>query len=86
MSASTVVWIGPGATSFSCLCEQCLEDARTGGGLFSDALGSSIVRGSISPAALLLRLRCRQGHELVLRRVARPEALRHVDEEQLQLT
>ena len=34
----TTVWIAPSATSFSCLCEPCLEAARTSGALFADAL------------------------------------------------
>jgi len=81
----TTVWLSPSATSFSCLCEPCLEQARTAGVLFADALMLASVRGSIPADALVSSRRCRAGHELVLRRIERPEPLRRYDERQLQL-
>ena len=30
MDVTTTVWLSPSATSFACLCEPCLEAARTG--------------------------------------------------------
>jgi hypothetical protein len=81
---TTTVWIAPSATSFSCLCETCLESARTGGLLFADALMQASVRGSI-PSEIELTRRCAAGHEIVLRRVQRPPSLPLHDERQLVL-
>ncbi len=83
---TTVVWVAPSATSFSCLCEACLEGARTSGLLFADALMIASVRGSIPPGADISSRRCAAGHEIVLRRVARPPSLPHHDERQLAIT
>ena len=80
----TTVWIAPSATSFSCLCEACLELARTQGLLFADALMQASVRGTI-PAELEVRRRCAAGHEIELRRVQRPPSLPRRDERQLVL-
>jgi hypothetical protein len=82
---STTVWIAPSATSFSCLCEPCLEAARIGGELFGDALRTALVRGTLAVETATASVRCRAGHELVLRRVERPPGLAHPDERQLQL-
>jgi hypothetical protein len=82
----TVVWLAPSATSFSCLCEPCLEAARTGGALFADALQSASVRGSVAAETTVTVVHCSAGHELVLRRVERPPSLPHRDERQLQLS
>jgi hypothetical protein len=81
---STVVWVGPSATSFSCLCEVCLEAARESGVLFADALMAASVRGAIAAEVEVASRRCAAGHEIVLRRVARPPSLEH-HEGQLQL-
>jgi hypothetical protein len=83
---STTVWISPSATSYSCLCEACLERARVDGVLFADALMVASVRGAIGAAASIASVRCRAGHEIVLRRVERPPNLAHHDSRQLQLT
>jgi len=83
--SSTLVWISPSATSFSCLCEPCLDRARTTGLLFADALMSATVRGEIAAETSATVVRCSSGHEIVLRRVERPEALSRRDERQLQL-
>ena len=81
----TTVWILPSATSFSCLCEPCLEAARRSGLLFSDALVQASVRGSIGRDVAIASRQCAAGHEIVLRRVERPPALARPDERQLVL-
>jgi len=81
----TTVWILPSATSFSCLCEPCLESARRSGLLFADALVQASVRGSIGLDVEATSRRCAVGHEIVLRRVERPPALAKPDERQLVL-
>jgi hypothetical protein len=81
----TTVWILPSATSFSCLCEPCLESARRSGLLFSDALVQASVRGSIGRDVAIASRQCAAGHEIVLRRVERPPALTRPDERQLVL-
>ena len=81
----TTVWVSPSATTFSCLCETCLEAARRQGLLFSDALMVSRVRGSISAETDVAIARCASGHEITLRRVERPPALLRPDDRQLQL-
>ena len=83
---ATTVWIGPSATSYACLCEPCLEQARVEGALFADALMRSSVRGSIGAETSAASVRCRAGHEIVLRRIERPPNLSHHDAGQLQLT
>jgi hypothetical protein len=80
----TTVWVSPSATSFSCLCETCLEQARTSGMLFADALMLASVRGEIDAGVEVVSRRCSAGHELVLRRGERPPGLQRNDG-QLQL-
>ena len=82
----TTVWISPSATSFSCLCEPCLEAARRSGVLFADALMQASVRGEIDAGVDVSSRRCSAGHSLVLRRVERPPSLPHHDDRQLALT
>jgi len=79
------VWVPPSATSFSCLCETCLESARVAGDLFSDAIRVASVRGSLEPDADAVAVRCPAGHEVLVRRIDRPPALAHHDERQLRL-
>ena len=81
----TTVWLGLSATSFSCLCEPCLEAARLSGALFADALSTASVRGSVAPDAAVAVVRCEAGHEIVLRRVERPPGLQRHDDRQLQI-
>ncbi len=83
---TTIVWISPSATSYRCLCEPCLEQARVGGLLFADALMLASVRGEIGAETAATSVRCRAGHEIVLRRIERPPNLAHHDDRQLQLT
>jgi hypothetical protein len=81
----TTVWVAPSATSFSCLCEVCLEQARTSGLVFADALVRASVRGAIGAEAQVSSRRCTAGHEIVLRRIERPTTLPRHDDRQLQL-
>ncbi|HVU79212.1 MAG TPA: hypothetical protein VHC67_16665 [Gaiellaceae bacterium] len=81
----TTVWISPSATSYSCLCETCLEEGRTGGMLFADALMLASVRGEIGADVEAASRRCRAGHEIVLRRGGRPPSSSSHHEGQLQL-
>ena len=81
----TTVWISPSATAFSCLCEPCLEQARTGGLLFADALRIATLRGDVAREAQTTVVRCSAGHEVVLRRVERPPRLPDHDTRQLQI-
>ena len=82
----TTVWISPSATSFACLCEPCLESARTSGALFADALAGASVRGVLDATVDVAEVRCAAGHTIVLRRAERPPALARPDDRQLQLT
>jgi hypothetical protein len=83
--SETTVWVSPSAASFSCLCEECLEGARTSGLLFSEALMLATVRGSIAAEADVSTRKCSAGHAIVLRRVSRPPTLQRHDERQLAL-
>jgi hypothetical protein len=80
-----VVWVTPGATEFSCVCERCLDSHHGRGSSFLDAVRLANVRGSLAPDADLLFVRCRSGHELTVRRIDRPAALALQDARQLQL-
>jgi hypothetical protein len=82
----TTVWITPSATSFSCLCEVCLDEARRSGALFVDALTVASVRGTIGAEVDVSSRRCAAGHEIVLRRVERPPSLPRHDDRQLALS
>lgn len=84
--SQTTVWISPSATSYACLCEPRLEHARRSGVLFAEALLLASVRGAISAEATVASVRCRAGHEVVLRRIERPPSLARHDEKQLELT
>jgi hypothetical protein len=78
------VWLAPSATTFSCLCEECLDAARAAGS-FIDAVRVSVVRGELGLDADVAFARCGSGHEIVLRRVSRPPSLAHRDARQLQI-
>jgi hypothetical protein len=81
----TTVWLAPSATSFSCLCEPCLESARLADALFSVALAGASVRGTVAVDTAIAVARCAAGHEIVLRRVERPPGLQRHDDRQLQI-
>jgi hypothetical protein len=80
------VWVAPSATEFSCLCERCLDGRRAQGSSFLEAVRVASVRGSVPADTDVAFVRCRAGHELVVRRIDRPPNLARRDERQLQLT
>jgi hypothetical protein len=80
------VWIPPSATAFSCLCESCLDLAREGGELFSEAIRKASVRGRLATDTDVGFVRCSAGHELVVRRGDRPPSLPSRDERQLSIS
>ena len=82
---STTVWVSPGAVSYSCLCEHCLEGARVGGRSLFEALHGASVRGSIAAGSDVAFARCPVGHQIVVRRVERPQALARHDQGQLRI-
>ena len=83
--AANTVWLSPSATSFSCLCERCLESARVEGSSFLDAVTAARVSGTVEVETDVAFAHCRAGHELVLRRIERPPHLARPNERQLQL-
>jgi hypothetical protein len=84
--APNTVWLSPSATSFSCLCERCLESARLTGSTFLEAVAGARVSGNVARETDVAFARCRAGHEVVLRRIERPPSLARADERQLQLS
>jgi hypothetical protein len=85
MFEKTAVWVSPGATAYSCLCEHCLEHARVEGRSLFEAMHEASVRGSIAAASDVAFARCPAGHQIVIRRVERPPGLTRHDQGQLQL-
>ena len=85
MSRENSVWVPPSATTFSCLCETCLDLARADGHSFLEAVRGASVRGNIPTETDVGFIRCAAGHEVVVRRVDRPAPLTRVDGRQLQL-
>jgi hypothetical protein len=85
VSRANSVWVSPGATSFSCLCEQCLDDARRAGSSFVDAVRRASVRGRVSSETDVAFVSCSAGHEVVVRRNDRPAPLPRRDRRQLQI-
>ena len=83
--ATNTVWLSPSATSFSCLCERCLESARVRGSSFLDAVSAARVCGTVAAETDVAFARCRAGHEVVLRRIERPPNLARSNVRQLQL-
>ena len=86
MTRENSVWVPPSATTFSCLCEACLDNARGEGISFVDAIRCASVRGSLPADTDVGFVRCAAGHEVVVRRVDRPAPLTRRDARQLQLT
>ena len=82
----TVIWISPGSSEFSCLCEACLERGRGEEGRFLDAVREANVRGELALEADVGFVRCRAGHQLIVRRTRRLPAPVRRGERQLQLT
>jgi hypothetical protein len=85
MSRENVVWLSASATTFSCLCEQCLDAAAVAGTSFLEAIRHASVRGAVVADADVIFARCEAGHRVVLRRVERPPKLARSDTRQLQL-
>jgi len=83
---TNAVWIAPSATQFSCLCERCLDGRRVRCASFLDAVRVASVRGTLLPDTDIAFVRCRPGHELVVRRIDPPPNLARSDARQLQLT
>jgi hypothetical protein len=79
------IWVAPSATEFSCLCERCLDSVRARGSSFLDAVRVASVRGTVPADTDLAFVRCRAGHELVVRRIERPPNLERLDGRQLQI-
>jgi hypothetical protein len=79
------VWVPPSATSFSCLCEACLELARSDGRSFVDAVRSASVRGRLPTETDVGFVHCAAGHEVVVRRIHIPAQLERRDERQMQI-
>jgi hypothetical protein len=79
------VWVAPGATQFSCLCERCLDGPNGRGASFLDAVRLANVRGELAADTEVLFVRCRSGHQLTVRRIDRPPGLARQDARQLQL-
>ena len=85
MSRANSVWVPPSATSFSCLCETCLELARSDGRSFLDAVRAASVRGRLPTETDVGFVHCRAGHEVVVRRISTPTTLNRRDGRQLQI-
>jgi hypothetical protein len=79
------VWVAPGATEYSCLCERCLDGHHGRGAPFLDAVRLANVRGTLDLDAVVAFVRCHNGHELTVRRIDRPPALARHDARQLQI-
>ena len=86
MTGASQVWVPPSATTFSCLCESCLDHAREQGDLFGDAIRVASVRGRLDDGADVVVVHCAAGHELVVRRIDRPPSLGRQDAKQLQIS
>ena len=85
MTRANSVWVPPSATTFSCLCEACLELARGDGYSFGDAVRNASVRGRLPTETDVGFVRCSAGHEVVVRRVGKPVPLGRPDARQLQI-
>ena len=83
--ATNTVWLSPSATSFSCICERCLDAARDRGASFLDAVSTARLQGTVAVETDVAFARCSAGHEVVLRRVERPPRLAQSNKRQLQL-
>jgi len=81
----TIVWLGPTETRFSCLCEECLDHVESSGDAFLDTIRSANVHGALSLESDVAFVRCRSGHELVVRRLDRPPSLARPSSRQLAL-
>ena len=85
MRRTNAVWVPPSATTFSCLCEACLELARSDGRTFLDAVRTASVRGRLPTETDVGFVHCSAGHEVVVRRIDKPVTLGRRDARQLQI-
>ena len=85
MRRTNSVWVPPSATTFSCLCEACLDLARGAGRPFVEAVRGASVRGRLRTETDVGFVHCSAGHEVVVRRVNTPAALDRPDARQLQI-
>src|SRR4029078_4333649 len=85
MSRENSVWVPPSATTFSSLCEACLDHAPAEGRSFLEAVRSASVRGRLPTETDVGFARCAAGHEVVVRRVDRPHQPARAKRRQLQL-
>jgi hypothetical protein len=85
MRRTNAVWVPPSATTFSCLCEACLELARGDGRTFLDAVRTASVRGRLPTETDVGFVHCSAGHEVVVRRIDTPASLGRRDARQLQI-
>ena len=81
----TIVWLGPTETRYSCLCEACLDDIHASGEAFLDTIRTANVHGALPLESEVGFVRCRSGHELVVRRLDRPPSLVRPSSRQLAL-
>ncbi len=84
-SQHNTLWIAPSATQFACLCERCLDGPQAPGAHFLDAVRIASVRGELALETDVAFVRCRAGHEVVVRRNDPPAALARHDSRQLQI-
>jgi hypothetical protein len=85
VSRNNSVWVPPSATSFSCLCEACLELAREEGRSFLEAVRTASVRGRLPTETDVGFVHCAAGHEVVVRRIHTPAPLGRRNARQLQI-
>jgi hypothetical protein len=84
MKRENTVWISPGATRFSCLCERCLDE-RADASSFLAAVRIASVRGELALEAQVAFARCSAGHEVIVRRIDRPPGVARQDARQMQI-
>ena len=85
MTRTNSVWVPPAATTFSCLCEACLELARADGRSFLEAVRNASVRGRLPTETDVGFAQCSAGHEVVGRRMHTPTHLGRPNPRQLQI-
>ena len=85
MSRANSVWVPPSATTFSCLCEACLELAREDGRSFVEAVRNASVRGRLPTETDVGFVHCAAGHEVVVRRIHTPAPFVNRNARQLQI-
>jgi hypothetical protein len=72
MNERQVIWMREGATTFACLCDECL--AAPDGASSVLPYRSAKVAGRLRPDADVGFTRCARGHSICVRRVGRTAA------------